>query len=70
MHPVRGDFATEVKRLCPEIGVPVTTPITAAFAALSAFSAKRIGLLTPYIEEVNAPIRKLFYERGIEVVAL
>ncbi len=50
-------------------GVPVTTPITAAFAALSAFSAKRIGLLTPYIEEVNAPIRKLFYERGIEVVA-
>ena len=27
IQPVSGDFATEVKRLCPEIGVPVTTPV-------------------------------------------
>lgn len=45
-----------------------TTPITAAFAALEAFEARRIALLTPYRDDVNRTIRRYIEARGIEVV--
>jgi maleate isomerase len=48
-------------------GVQVTTPITAGLAALASLGAKRIGLLTPYVEEVNAPLRAYFIDRGISI---
>ncbi|MDA0341669.1 MAG: Asp/Glu racemase [Proteobacteria bacterium] len=48
-------------------GVQVTTPITAGLAALASLGAKRIGLLTPYVEEVNAPLRAYFIDRGITI---
>jgi maleate isomerase len=46
---------------------PVTTPITAGVAALGHLGARRIGLLTPYVEEVNAPLRAHFQTHGIEI---
>lgn len=47
----------------------VTNPLTAALAALGRLSAKRIALLTPYVESVNAPLIAAFNKAGIEVVA-
>jgi maleate isomerase len=47
--------------------VACTTPITAAIAGLKALGAKRIALLTPYIEEVNQMFRGFIEARGIEV---
>lgn len=38
-------------------GVAFTTPVTGVFAGLRALGAKRIGVLTPYTDEVNAGIR-------------
>jgi maleate isomerase len=48
-------------------GVAVTTPITAGIEALRRLGASRIGLLTPYVEEVNAPLREHFEKSGIAV---
>jgi len=46
---------------------PVTTPITAGIVALARLGARRIGLLTPYVEEVNAPLRAHFRRHGVEI---
>jgi len=45
-----------------------TTPITAAFAAFEALDVRRIGLLTPYREDVNLLLRNYIEARGLEVV--
>jgi len=50
-------------------GVPCTTPITAALAAFARLGITRVAMLTPYIEEVNAPIREFLAARGVRVVA-
>jgi maleate isomerase len=44
-----------------------TTPITAAFAAFSAFGAKRIGVLTPYRADVNRIVADYIRARGFDV---
>jgi len=44
-----------------------TTPITAAFAAFNAFSAKRIAVLTPYRRDVNKVLRQYIVDAGFEV---
>lgn len=44
-----------------------TTPITAARKAMEALGAKRIALLTPYIQEINDMMRDYIQARGIEV---
>ena len=44
-----------------------TTPITAAFAAFRATGCQRIGILTPYSDEVNQFIRNYIESRGFEV---
>lgn len=44
-----------------------TTPITAAFAAFEALEVKRIGLLTPYREDVNLLLRDYIEARGFAV---
>ena len=44
-----------------------TTPITAAFAAFRAFSARRIGVLTPYPAEVNATVQRYIEAAGFEI---
>lgn len=48
-------------------GVACTTPITAACAAFKALGAKRIALLTPYIDTVNQSMRRFIQDRGIGV---
>ena len=48
-------------------GVACTTPITAAIAGLKALGARRLALLTPYVEEVNQMLRRFIEARGLEV---
>jgi len=48
-------------------GIACTTPITAAIAGLKALGARRIALLTPYIESVNQMLRRFIEARGIGV---
>ena len=44
-----------------------TTPITAAFAAFRALDVKRIGVLTPYRDDINRFMRDYIQARGFEV---
>lgn len=48
-------------------GTKATTPITAAFAGLRAFGARRIGVLTPYAAEVNARVQRYVEDAGFEI---
>ncbi len=48
-------------------GVPVTTPIGAAFAAFEALGARRIAVLTPYGRAVNEVVRGYIEARGFEI---
>jgi maleate isomerase len=45
----------------------VTTPITGAFAAFRAMGARRIGVLTPYRDDINRFMRDYIEARGFEV---
>jgi maleate isomerase len=45
----------QIRRARP--GIACTTPVTAAFAAMEAFGARRVGVLTPYSAAVNANVR-------------
>jgi maleate isomerase len=49
--------------------VTCTTPVTAAFAAFKALSARRVGVLTPYSAEVNAGVRAYLTSHGVDVAA-
>jgi maleate isomerase len=49
-------------------GVPFTTPITAAVAAFRRLDARRIAVLTPYVDEVNEAIRAFLTDSGLEIV--
>ena len=55
-----------IHKSCP--GVAVTNPASAALAAFTHFSARRISILTPYIEEVNLEMSDFFEAQGIEVI--
>lgn len=48
-------------------GVACSTPITAAIAGLKALGARRIALLTPYVEDVNQMLRRFIEARDLEV---
>jgi maleate isomerase len=49
---------------------PCTTPITAALAGLRVLGARRIALLTPYIDEINQSMRRYIEARDITVAAM
>ncbi|MDQ2093186.1 maleate cis-trans isomerase family protein [Rhodalgimonas zhirmunskyi] len=49
-------------------GAAVTNPLSAVIAALDVLGARRIGLLTPYVDSVNAPLVAALGQAGIEVV--
>lgn len=51
-------------------GVHVTDPMTAALAAFKHLNVKKIGLLTPYIPELNEAIQKRFLDSGIQTVSM
>ncbi len=44
-----------------------TTPITAAFSAFRALKIRKIGVLTPYRDDINELMRHYIQERGFEV---
>ncbi len=48
----------------------VTTPVTSAYAAFRAYGAKRIGLITPYIAEVNKTVVSHIQRAGFDVPLL
>ena len=64
---VIGEEAVFDKIRAARPGVACTTPITAAFAAFDALGAKRIGVLTPYRQDINDFMRDYIVERGYEV---
>jgi maleate isomerase len=47
-----------------------TTPITAAVAGLKALGARRIAMLTPYVDAINGMMREFVQARGISVPVL
>jgi maleate isomerase len=57
----------QIRSIRPEVAC--TTPVTAAFAAFKALSARRIGVLTPYSAEVNAGVRAYLTGHGVDGVA-
>ena len=48
----------------------VTDPVTAALAALDALAVRRVGLLTPYLPEINHRMRAALMARGLEIPAM
>jgi maleate isomerase len=48
-------------------GIACTTPITAAIAGLKALGARRLALLTPYVDSVNQLLRDFILARGLSV---
>jgi len=55
----------KIREVHPDIAC--TTPVTAAFAAFRAFGAARIGLLTPYRDDVNQVVRDYVEKAGFTV---
>lgn len=64
---VNGEEAVFAKIREARPGVPCTTPITGALAALRALGVERVALLTPYVEEINAMMRAYIEARGVAV---
>lgn len=54
---VIGDDAVAARIRAARPGIPCTTPMEAAIAGLNALGARRIALLTPYIDEINEMMR-------------
>jgi maleate isomerase len=50
-------------------GIACTTPVTGAIAALRRFDARRIAVLTPYRDDINATVARYLEGRGFDVVA-
>ena len=50
-------------------GTPVTNPLSGVVAALRALGAERVAMVTPYVSEVNAPMRRALAAAGITVVS-
>lgn len=48
-------------------GVTVTDPVSAALAALKATGVRRVGLLTPYVREINLRLRNALTARGLDI---
>lgn len=48
-------------------GIPCVTPITAACAGFDALGVRRVAVLTPYLDEVNGPIRSCLEALGVDV---
>ena len=51
-------------------GIACTSPITGALAGLKALGARRIALLTPYIDRINRMMRDYIQARGVAVPAM
>jgi maleate isomerase len=63
------DRVTDLIR-CVVPGAAVTNPLTAVKARLRAHGARRIGVLTPYVEAVTRPLCDHLEAAGFEIAAL
>ena len=63
-----GGVAERIQSVFP--GVAVTDPLRAITAALSALSARKIALVTPYIPAVSQVLRDRLSDQGVETIAL
>ena len=59
-----------IRRLESASGVPCTTTTTAAVRALQALGSRKISIVTPYPDEINARLKTFMQDNGFEVVAL
>jgi maleate isomerase len=50
--------------------VPVTTPLTAAKQALRALNARRVALLTPYVDAITLPLAEHLNNAGFEMTGI
>lgn len=57
--------AERIRQVRPEASG--SDPVTAAIAALKALGAKKTGLLTPYLPDINASLRQQLQERGLDI---
>ena len=48
-------------------GIPVTNPVSAAAKGLKALGVRRIALITPYPDDVNAVVEKFVSGQGFEI---
>jgi maleate isomerase len=64
---VIGDDAVAARIREARPGVPATTPMAAAIAGLAALGARRVALLTPYVERINRMMRGHLEARGVAV---
>jgi maleate isomerase len=64
---VIGDDKVAAKIRSVRPSVPCTNPMAAAIAAFKALGARRIALLTPYVDTLNRMMRDYIEDRGIEV---
>ena len=55
-------------RIEARTGIPATTTSTAVLAAFETVGARRLGIATPYLEELNRREREFFEAQGYEVV--
>lgn len=62
---IGADMATRIQNLC---NVPAVATSQALLAALAAFGATRIVLITPYVRSVNEHEVEFFASHGIEVL--
>lgn len=63
-------LAARCGALTQEIGIPVLNASAADYAALNAFGAKRVGVVTPFNAEVDKVVRANTEAAGFEVVAI
>lgn len=49
-------------------GIPVTNPVVAVQEAFKVFGAKKISVLTPYNDEINAEMGQHFIRQGYELL--
>lgn len=50
-------------------GIPVTTTSTASLRALKTFGAKKISIVTPYLDEITMRAKTFFEQNGISVLS-
>ncbi|HSF01668.1 MAG TPA: aspartate/glutamate racemase family protein, partial [Solirubrobacterales bacterium] len=55
-------------RIEARTSVPATTTSTAVLAAFATLGARRLGIATPYIDELNRREREFFEAQGFEVL--
>ena len=65
------DYDSELCRRITEVtGVPTISVIKSVGDALRAHGGSRVAILTPYLDELNQPIRASIEAEGFEVIAM